>query len=445
MWRLVNKGSCFLRAGAWVCLLAAFVPAAAVGASEDEPSWLPCDREMRKVHEALQAWRRTHDGNYPDRLVDLVAAGLMPYSSAICPQVRAEAALADARHDLSTSRQAGADPESFYEYELSPNIQKSKDEARWLPPGSRAYTRRDIKLELLRRPHADQVPILRCSSHRAAAPAEWRADGKAWRNLTVTGEIYWSEEYWEKRWLADVPYCARESIVLFGLKGPPFYVDAAPTVAAALDLRSWSCAFGDHPWWWTVPLFDEPPNSVSAPHLRPFFQEQHARVREVGGEAYWLNGLTQLQGKISPNEMERYRQSMRQSFVWERTGLQVGRLVRKATWLQGTLWEAKPGEVAGELVWHYADGTNARVPLVYGKTTARFWADRQQLKTEKNFPEAVWQQAESAREVGKERVLRLYQQAWANPRPEVTVTTLDFVSNRASPAGPFVVAINVFP
>jgi hypothetical protein len=407
---------------------------------------MQCDRQLRKIHESIQAWRRTHDGNYPERLVDLFTAGLMPADGAICPNVRQEAVSSDARHQMATSRKPGADPGGLYEYELSP-VPKSDLETPWLPPGSRSYTRRDIKLELLRRPFAEQVPIVRCSSHQAEAPHELRTgdDPPAMRNLTVIGTVYWSDGYWEKKWLSDVPYCARDSIVLFGLKGPPFYVDKPPELRTALDLRTWTCAFGDHPWWWTVPLFDEPPNQQLAPQLKPFFQEKHGRILGVGGQNCWLNGLVQLQGKISPDNGDIYRQAHRQAFVWERTGLRVARTFQKASWVQGTLWTAPGNDTSGWLVWHYADGSLERVPIVYGRTTARFWGDLEQVNGERNFPDPTWKHHETSQEVGKERWLRLYRQSWENPHPDITVLSLDFVSNTNCPAGPFIVAINVSP
>jgi hypothetical protein len=282
-------------------------------------------------------------------------------------------------------------------------------------------------------------------SHRGEAPNEFRQADPPTRNLTFTGDVYWSEDYWETRWLADVPYCARDSMVLLGLKGPPFYTNKPSELPAALDLRAWSCAFGDHPWWWTVHLFDEPPNQQLAPQLRPLFQERHGRILRIGENDFWLNGLTQLQGKISPNEYDVYKQSLRHAFVWERMGLLVARNFRKATWLQGTLWTASANDTAGWLVWHYADGSLERVPIVYGKTTARFWGDLEQINAEQNFPEPAWKHHESAQDVGKERWLRLYQQSWENLHSEIKVVSLDFVSNSNSAAAPFIIAINLLP
>jgi hypothetical protein len=140
-----------------------------------------------------------------------------------------------------------------------------------------------------------------------------------------------------------------------------------------------------------------------------------------------------------------YREPGMLAFVWERTHLPVARKFRKACWLQGTIWTAPDNDAAGWLIWHYGNGASERVPITYGKTTARFWGDLDQIATEKNFPEPVWKHHETAEEVGKERWLRLYEQSWDNPHPDLEVATVDFVSNRESPAAPFIVAINVYP
>jgi hypothetical protein len=403
---------------------------------------LDCDREMRKTIEAIQAWRRTHSGQYPAWISDLKAAGLVARDSAICPDVLREAAKADPSHPLGTSRMEGGDPAGTYEYEMS-KFPKSQGERLWLPPGAPDYTRQDVKAELLRRSFYEQVPILRCSSHRGIAPTNDISGACPWRNCTATGDVYWSPDYWEQRWLSDVPYCCRDANVLFGLKGPPFHTDRAPTLATALDLRPWSCAFGDHPWWWTFPMFDESPNSQKAATLRPFFQEKHGRTTSVAGLVWWIDGLVQLQGRISTDPMNQYKEPGAPAFVWERTGLAVNRRFRRASWLQGTVWATTQGETAGWLQWHYADGAVERVPLIYGRTTARFWGDAEQVDGERGFPASVWTSHQSAKEVGKERWLRLYQQSWDNPRPDVPVTTVDFISNRNSPAAPFLIAVNV--
>ena len=54
------------------------------------------DRQMRKAFEAVQAWRRLHNGSYPGRLVDLRTSGLLPSEGAICTELLGEHSGSDA-------------------------------------------------------------------------------------------------------------------------------------------------------------------------------------------------------------------------------------------------------------------------------------------------------------------------------------------------------------
>lgn len=425
-------------------LLAVLLFGGSASAAGDNPC-LDCDREMRKTFDAIQAWRRLHHGRYPDRLVDLKQAGLLPSDRAICPDVLRERIGGNAAHREVSSRSEAGDPQGTYEYELSAKVLKSGGERIYLPSNAPSYTRQDVKAELLRRPFFEQIPILRCSSHRAVAPPPFAGADDVRRNATVAGSIYWSRTFWEHLWLNDVPYCARDANVLFGLKGPPFYTDRTPVLPEALDLRKWNCAFGDHAWWWTYPMFEEGVNRQTAAHLRPFFEENHGRSIKVAGTQWWIDGLVQLQGQVLPSGRNHYSAPGMEAFVWQKTGVSVNRTIRGASWLQGTVWVGRNDEPAGWLVWKYADGAEERVPVIYGKTTARFWGDAKQIEGESGFPDPVWKHHETTEAVGKERWLRLYQQHWTNPRPDIIVTILDFVSNRESPAAPFIIAVNVTP
>ncbi|PWU08854.1 MAG: hypothetical protein C5B50_28660 [Verrucomicrobia bacterium] len=403
--------------------------------AEPKSSSLACDRELRKTFEAIQAWRRSHGGVYPDYLVPLKVSGLLPLDGAICPDRLSEQKGASTAYSGFSSTADLADPPGTYQYELSA---KRKLDTFYLPPNSPPYTFHDVKSVLLSRPFFEQVPVLRCLSHRAD-----RSDG--WRNLTVEGNVYWSQVYWATLWLDDVPYCAREANVMFGLKGPPFHTDRAPTLPCALDLRKWACAFGDHAWWWSWPNFEEGANRQRAAHLRGFFHEEHGRTLSLNGTDWWLDGLVQLQGRIQLKG-EKYENAWDINvFTSKQTGLDVGRSFKRAAWLQGTVWTASPGETTGSLVWHYAGGVTERAPIVYGRDTARFWADEKQTQTEKELVQPVWRQHETKKEVGKERWLRIYEQEWTNPRPEAVVESLDFVSNTNCRAAPFLIAVNVYP
>jgi hypothetical protein len=428
-------------------LFLAMTAAPLVAGTANEPQFLGCDREMRKTFEAIQAWRRSHNCAYPAYIADLEQAGLLPADAAICPDVLGERQGASPAHKGASSSADSADPPGTYQYEMSAKLQKSRNDKLYLPTGAAPYTLQDVKSVLLRRPFFEQVPILRCLSHRDMAPAQFAGgENDGWRNLTVEGNLYWSKFYWEQRWLDDVPFCAREANVLFGAQGPPFYTNLAPTSSCALDFRKWSCAFGDHAWWWTYPMFEEGANRQWAAHLRPFFEEKHGRVLNLNRMDWWINGLVQLQGRIIAREgVDAYRGPGMEAFAWQKTGVVVGRVFARAAWLQGTAWTAKPGETTGWLIWHYADGSVERAPITYGRNTARFWAELRQIEGEKDFVQPVWRYHEAKEAVGKERWLRIYEQEWVNPRPDTVVDSLDFVSNQECRAAPFLIAVNVLP
>ena len=425
-------------------LLLFLLPLFSRGMETNNPC-LACDRAMRKTVEAMQAWRRLHNGEYPARLADLKQAGMLPLNGGICPDVLTERAGAAAEHHQTSSRGVDRDPPGTYEYDSSDAVPKSTDDQLYLPAGTPPYSRRDVKIELLRRKFSEQVPILRCASHRRDCPVDYGTNEDVFRNATTTGDIYWSGTYWEQLFVDDVPYPERDANVMFGLKGPPFYADVAPSLPGAVDLRMWSCAFGDFTWWWTFPMFEQGTNHQYAANLAPFFEGNHGRVLDLDGTHWWINGLVQLQGRVIKEGQSPFTGPGRIAFVWQKTGLKIDRTIRGASWLQGTLWRSSLGYTVGWLVWHYADASVERVPIVYGIDTARFWADDAQLNEENGFAAPVWKHHETQAEVGKDRWLRLYRQDWTNPRPTERVVSLDFMSNTNSQGSPFLVSLNVRP
>ncbi len=414
----------------------------------EESDTLPCDREMRKTIEAMQAFRRQNQGRYPDSLSDLTRHGYLQWRDAACPLNRQGDAQADERANFISSRRLGGDRSGRYEYELSDQVVLNDGSRMFLPADPPPFTRAQLKGELLRRAFSEQVPLLRCDQHRSGpSPASNPDDGR--RNATAYGTIYWSGLYWEQVWIADVPGTSRDLNVFYGLEGPPFYVDRAPALDGAIDFRPWNSAFGDVAWWWELPFFDEGSNRQRTPDLGPFFHHQQGMTRDLGGTSWWLNGLVQVQGEFSEAPgLNRYHQPTSQDHPPSRLDLPIKRHFHAASWLQGTLWTGSPGEPVGFLIWHYEDGTIERVPILYGVHSARFWCDEEQSRDEqlvRNLVSPVWSEHQTREQVGVERQLRLYQQRWTNPHPDVQVTSLDFVAATNSPAAPFLVAMQVTP
>ena len=130
-----------------------------------------------------------------------------------------------------------------YEYEMSAKVDSYVNDKLYLPTNAMPYTRQDLKSVLLRRPYYEQIPILRCSSHRAAGPKEFSGDKVVFRNFTVRGNVYWSGLIWEQCWLDEVPVGSRGTIVMFGAQGPPFSSERRRPC-----LRRWISENGAVPW-----------------------------------------------------------------------------------------------------------------------------------------------------------------------------------------------------
>ena len=92
-----------------------------------------CDRQMRKAFEAVQAWRRLHNGSYPGRLVDLRTSGLLPSEGAICTELLGEHSGSDAPRTENTSRGPQGDPAGTWRYEMSDRVLRASIDRMYLP------------------------------------------------------------------------------------------------------------------------------------------------------------------------------------------------------------------------------------------------------------------------------------------------------------------------
>jgi hypothetical protein len=411
-------------------------------ASERGGGCVSCDRQMRKTAEAIQCWRRLNAGTYPASVGELTVAGLSPSGGCVCPDVRSELELASFSHKSQTTSGVGADPFGTYEYELSKRSLRIVFDQ--LAGDIAGKTRYDLKSRLLRRDRYEEIPILRCPSHRLTSD-----DDDRWRNLGVNGMSYWSNLYWEMNWLEHVPVIARSEAVLSGLEGPPFISGRESTVPEAIDLSGFINAQGRGTWWWSLPRFDHAQFEQDTPTLGALFHEYWGEKVNFKGVDYWIDGLIQLQGKVmiprssyDPGRLFRY--PTKRTFPWEKRNIPVNRKFKSASWLQGTVWRTEEGElVAGWLEWNFEDGSSERVAIEVGKVTGRFWANSSHLKDQADYPEPVWSATERNVNVLGDRRIRVFEQTWINPRSDVLVKSVSFVSNRECTAAPFIVAISV--
>jgi hypothetical protein len=96
--------------------------------------------------------------------------------------------------------------------------------------------------------------------------------------------------------------------------------------------------------------------------------------------------------------------------------------------------------VIGEFLLHYADGSTASLPIVYGVDVREWWTiDGGKPVTRGRV---VWTGA-NLRSDERGVSLRLYGSVWENPHPDREVTALDYVSYMTNLCSPFCVAITV--
>ena len=108
-------------------------------------------------------------------------------------------------------------------------------------------------------------------------------------------------------------------------------------------------------------------------------------------------------------------------------------MCRRLHFLHSTGGSAPSGTTIGRYVVHYTDGQQQEVPIVYGQDL-REWHGFTDETDAVERGQVAWKGTD---ETSK---LRLYKSSWENPRPEVEVATVDFVSAMTD-SSPFLIAI----
>jgi tetratricopeptide (TPR) repeat protein/predicted Ser/Thr protein kinase len=152
------------------------------------------------------------------------------------------------------------------------------------------------------------------------------------------------------------------------------------------------------------------------------------------GVSFDICGIVQLQGKAL--------MSVRPEFPERVEGLAVGQKARRAHFLHGAAGAGPQGTTIARYVVHYGDGKQQEVPVSYGVEVLDWRQTTNQEPSSLSGATVAWQGTlpRWAKEPGK--CIRLYRMTWDNPRPEVEVERLDFVS-AIEDAAPFLLAITV--
>lgn len=125
-------------------------------------------------------------------------------------------------------------------------------------------------------------------------------------------------------------------------------------------------------------------------------------------------------------------------------GIRIGKRCERLQFLHATGFRAaRDGTPIGHYEMHYADGTMEMMKIVYGVDVRDWWDADGTLAVDHG--RMVWTGSNQAikRQSPGALQIRLFMSTWENPRPEVDVESIDYVSYKATECAPFCVAISI--
>jgi hypothetical protein len=152
-------------------------------------------------------------------------------------------------------------------------------------------------------------------------------------------------------------------------------------------------------------------------------------LQQLAGVSFDVRGIIQL-----------YQAPGAPRFPKAVSGIPISRHCQRIHFLHAG---AVPKELPEELplakyVFHFVDGQKAEMPICKGLDIRDWWVKPGVPRETKRSVEA-WT-GTNAMGIIKQRPIRLFKSTWENPRPNVEVKNIDYVS-MISEAGPFLVAI----
>lgn len=131
-------------------------------------------------------------------------------------------------------------------------------------------------------------------------------------------------------------------------------------------------------------------------------------------------------------------------------GIKVDQTAKRIQFLQGTGYGAygeagdalfvADGTPVGEYVVHYADKSAEKVSIVYGQDVRDWWNWEKPFEVTRG--KVAWSGENLfSRQQGQK--IRLYLGTWENPKPDVKIAKIDYLSTATTAAAPFCLAITL--
>jgi hypothetical protein len=358
-----------------------------------------CKVQLGKIYGAIQKYVREKE-KLPQWLSDLVPDFIHDPATLVCPFVNSTGNVKKWREEFVLP--VFGDPATCsYAYEFCtvpiPNV-----------PGFTIRNYKQRQMEVI----GFSVPIVRCLAHLPSL------------NMGFDGSIYSSPFNWEDNfvtspkdeevfhnvWLLTFAKSSLNKVILELTQPRPPETDAR-----CLELSS----------HYNASLLHLDQMDASGKLLSPYPKG----LGKINGVEFDIRGLVHLTGKSFPI-----------SFPEKVENIVVNRPCATIHFLHGAVFAAADDSRIASYVVHYDDGLTNEIPVVYGKDVRTRWFNRNQ-ETELQNPKPAWISPPDS--VGTMRQsLRLYVATWKNPRRDVGIKSIDFVSHM-TPAAPFLVAITV--
>lgn len=167
-------------------------------------------------------------------------------------------------------------------------------------------------------------------------------------------------------------------------------------------------------------------------------------VNVYGGVPFDVEGLIQLNGRALISVFHK-------DFPVEVDGIAIHRRCAKIYLLHAGDWidVTDFGKIVAKLVLHYEDGNQRQIDIVAGRDVSEFWSPLFTTGVDPGYSrmspdtELAWTGSNRyQRKIWPDESLVLYKSAFANPQPDLTVSTVDYVSTMTATA-PFLAGLTV--
>jgi eukaryotic-like serine/threonine-protein kinase len=157
-------------------------------------------------------------------------------------------------------------------------------------------------------------------------------------------------------------------------------------------------------------------------------------LQTLGSVQFDVRGIVQLQGKALASVHPEYPERVE--------GIAAHQKCRRVHFLHGAAGASPEGTTIARCLVHYADGEQREVPVRYGQEVL-CWNQTKKLPAKSLAGATIaWEGGQVRWSREPDKCIRLYRMTWENPRPDVQVESLDFISAKED-ASLFVIAITV--